>query len=275
MRQVFIWIGKQWWTLQRFGMTPTKVANRITNRAEPKTVCISIPKSGTHLIERILCLHPKLYRPVLPTLNPSNLVKFGGLQSIVSKWRPGQVLMTHLYHNLEAATIIRKHGIKCLLMIRDPRDIIISTIFYVEKKPKHHLYNALTKQKTFREKMFLLINGCEFEHIPPYNQYLHRFTDWLDEDCFVIRFEDLVGSVGTSNNSVHTIMEIYSYLGMNIDIKQAEKISEEMVSAKSPTFRKGKTQQWKKFFDEETKQLFKNTMGDILIRLGYENNHNW
>ncbi len=39
---------------------------------------------------------------------------------------------------------------------------------------------------------------------------------------------------------------------------------------KSPTFRSGKTGEWKKHFTDEHKRIFKDAAGDLLTRLGYE-----
>ena len=44
---------------------------------------------------------------------------------------------------------------------------------------------------------------------------------------------------------------------------------------KSPTFRSGKTGEWKKYFKDEHRQVFKQVAGDLLVRLGYESNYDW
>jgi len=44
---------------------------------------------------------------------------------------------------------------------------------------------------------------------------------------------------------------------------------------KSPTFRSGKTGEWKKHFTEDHKKIFKDVAGDLLVRLGYEKNSDW
>jgi sulfotransferase 6B1 len=44
---------------------------------------------------------------------------------------------------------------------------------------------------------------------------------------------------------------------------------------KSPTFRSGKTGEWKKHFTDEHKKIFKEVAGDLLIKLGYEKDNNW
>jgi len=42
------------WDLERFGLTPGKLVAHVINRTEPRVVVISVPKAGTHLVERIL-----------------------------------------------------------------------------------------------------------------------------------------------------------------------------------------------------------------------------
>ena len=45
--------------------------------------------------------------------------------------------------------------------------------------------------------------------------------------------------------------------------------------ARSPTFRSGKTGEWKQRFTAEHKRQFKQAAGDLLIRLGYEKDNEW
>jgi hypothetical protein len=44
---------------------------------------------------------------------------------------------------------------------------------------------------------------------------------------------------------------------------------------KSHTFRSGKTGGWKQHFTDEHKSLFKDVAGDLLVKLGYEENNDW
>ena len=44
---------------------------------------------------------------------------------------------------------------------------------------------------------------------------------------------------------------------------------------KSPTFRSGKVGKWRESFNEEHKSIFKETAGDLLVRLGYEQSNDW
>ncbi len=45
--------------------------------------------------------------------------------------------------------------------------------------------------------------------------------------------------------------------------------------SKSPTFRSGKTGEWKNHFTDEHKKIFKDVAGDLLIKLGYEKDNDW
>jgi Sulfotransferase domain len=40
-------------------------------------------------------------------------------------------------------------------------------------------------------------------------------------------------------------------------------------------YRKGVAGDWKNFFTERDKQIYKEEAGELLIRLGYENDHDW
>jgi hypothetical protein len=44
---------------------------------------------------------------------------------------------------------------------------------------------------------------------------------------------------------------------------------------KSHTFRSGKTGGWRGHFTDQHKKLFKDVAGDLLVRLGYEENNDW
>ena len=54
-----------------------------------------------------------------------------------------------------------------------------------------------------------------------------------------------------------------------------EALEESINPKKSPTFRSGKTGEWKKYFTDEHKKIFKDIAGDLLIKLGYEKDNDW
>src|SRR5688572_2400184 len=111
------------WTLQRFGMTPGKLRHRAFDRSAPTVFCDSIPKAGTHLLERALCLHPRLYRKVRPTVGDGNVVRWHGLDGVLDGLRPGQVVVSHLSFQPGYPRVLDAHGVASVFLVRDPRDI--------------------------------------------------------------------------------------------------------------------------------------------------------
>ena len=89
-----------------------------------------------------------------------------------------------------------------------------------------------------------------------------------------LHFEDLIHARAA------TLTRIADHLLVRAPIPTSrEKIIDALESSinptKSPTFRSGKTGEWKKHFTEEHKKIFKEAAGDLLIRLGYEKDGNW
>lgn len=259
------------WTFQRFGLTPRKVAARITNRNEPKIICVTLPKAGTHLLERALCLHPRLYRKIIPTLDEGNIQRWDGLETLLTRLRPGQVLVSHLQFRPEYAELFRGHNVKCLFLVRDPRDVVVSQVFYLTAQRSHrhhHLFAALSDVK---ERLHTAIVGDEAEELLSIRQRLAGFEGWLQACDYVVRFEDLIGPMGGGELEAQhkTLSSIYRAVGLEPTSELLDTLVEGVFSTASPTFRKGGTGQWRRHFDGELLHLFDTTVGDLLGRYGY------
>jgi len=88
-------------------------------------------------------------------------------------------------------------------------------------------------------------------------------------------FEDLVEKQGLSLDKILDHIESGSFKIPVSRDKAKAVIIEAIQPKKSPTFREGKAGKWRDYFSEEHKQLFKDIAGDLLIRLGYEENNDW
>ena len=69
-------------------------------------------------------------------------------------------------------------------------------------------------------------------------------------------------------------LKIANALNLKVTDKYLLRIFNESFGTGS-TFRTGTTGNWKKYFSEEDKTLFKQLLGDVLIELGYEKDYNW
>jgi len=101
------------------------------------------------------------------------------------------------------------------------------------------------------------------------------YLGWLDQPSVQrIHFEDLINDRAATLN--HIIDRFIASVPLEAPRRLIfESLESSINPSRSPTFRSGKTGEWKRQFTEEHKQIFKNVAGDLLIRLGYEKDDNW
>ncbi len=101
------------------------------------------------------------------------------------------------------------------------------------------------------------------------------YLGWLDQSSVMkIHFEDLV------NDRTMTLNRIINHFLARVPLQTSRKLILESLESsinpkRSPTFRSGKTGEWKKHFTEEHKKIFKEVAGDLLVKLDYEKNNDW
>jgi hypothetical protein len=257
-------LARQLWTAQRFGLTPRKLAGRAARSGPPSVLIVSLPKAGTHLVERAVCLHPRLYRQFRPTLNPEN-VGPEGLEGILRTLRPGQVAVAHLPFDPAYSPL----PVKTLFAVRDPRDIAVSLAHYIESRGDHPLHFAYSERPDERSRIELAILG-DAEARPPapsLESLLAGFAGWLDTAALVVRFEDLIGGRGGGDDDAQarTLREIYDHVGVELP----PGLGTRLFSSASPTFRKGQIGGWRRSFDPELEGLLEREAGRWMEVYGY------
>ena len=101
------------------------------------------------------------------------------------------------------------------------------------------------------------------------------YLNWLDQPSVMkIHFEDLIHDrAGTLNRIIgHFLARVPLRTDRDLLLGSLEN---SINPNKSPTFRSGKTGEWKKHFTDAYKKIFKDVAGDLLIRLGYEKDNDW
>jgi len=273
-----------------------KLAQRLRFVSQPQDLPIllgiSFPKSGTHLLDQILLGFSNV-APYVKRLH-SFYAEYEGESGIkrapeqAIRWldslRPCDVASAHLFARPEAIARV------CLSLIegspkfipyfifRDPRDVVVSHVFYVTEMESRHVHHEYYQAlPDFNARLEVSILGrpdldIEFPNIAD------RFTPylgWLDHpEVLTIHFEDLI------NARAATLTSIMDHFLARTPLQVARQLILDSLEAsinptKSPTFRSGKTGEWKKHFTEEHKRIFKDAAGDLLIRLGYEKDNDW
>jgi hypothetical protein len=261
------------WTLQRFGLTPSRLAHRLSDRGAPRVLSISLPKAGTHLLERAVCLHPRLHRKMLATVWPEALERWHGLSGLLDTLSPGQVIVAHLPFEPDYPAALEAGGVRALFLTRDPRDIVLSQAHYAVQKPDHPFHQAFAGQSDLRGRVRVAIDGDPASGLPSIGDRLERYEGWLHGAAETVRFEDLIGPNGGGDASRQrdVVERIYRHLQLDIDGALVDRVCGELFSDASPTFRKGAIGGWRERFDEELTERFSARVSDERLRAyGYE-----
>lgn len=224
-----------------------------------KIIITSIPKCGTHLVDKCVGL--------LTKKNNSNLlVTFVQENQLIKFDENKEYLVSHVSCYLLAKSNIKNQKYKCLFIYRDPRDQIVSDIFW---DIRNETKNKVVIETPFKDRLKSKIEGIV-------NLY-KRFTPWLKEQyCYSMKFEDLIGQKGGGDDIVQrkVINEICKYLELKCNKKLIDHCINNLFGG-THTFREGKIGGWKKYFLPEHVTLFKEQAGQLLIDLGYEKDLNW
>ncbi|RJP47685.1 MAG: hypothetical protein C4583_16170 [Anaerolineaceae bacterium] len=252
----------------------------------PILLGISFPKSGTHLLDQILLGFSKV-APYAKRVH-SFYAEYEGetgrkrapeqALTWLDSLHPLDVASAHLFARPEAASRVTGGGFVPYFIFRDPRDVVVSHVFYVtemEARHVHHDYYQSLPDFDARLKVSILGRPDSEIEFPNIAARFAPYLGWLDHpEVLTIHFEDLI------HERIATLTRIMEHLLVRAPIPAPrEKILDALESSinptKSPTFRSGKTGEWKKYFKDEHKRTFKDAAGDLLIRLGYEKTNDW
>jgi hypothetical protein len=163
-------------------------------------------------------------------------------------------------------------------LYRDPRDVVVSHVFYVTEMESRHVHHAhYASLPDFDSRLSVSILGrpeldIEFPNIA---RRFEPYMAWLDRpEVLKIHFEDLVLAMERTLDSIIDRLLARVPLKLPGDVIRAA-LEGSINPRRSPTFRSGKTGEWKRHFTEKHKTQFKSCAGDLLQRLGYEQNGQW
>jgi len=252
----------------------------------PVLLSISFPKSGTHLLDQILLGFSKVapfslrLHSFYAEYEGESGLKHAPEQALdwLDSLRPRDVASAHLFARPEAIDRLIRPRFVPYFIFRDPRDVAVSHVFYVtdmEARHVHHDYYASLPDFDARLKVSILGRPELDIEFPNIADRFASYLGWLDHpEVMKIHFEGLV------NDRAATLNKIIDHFIARVPLTVPHKIILDSLESsinpsKSPTFRSGKTGEWKKLFTPEHKRVFKDVAGDLLIRLGYEEDNEW
>lgn len=259
----------------------------------------SLPKGGTHLLVRMLEQLPGLHRVRLqlssmtyeafrpvgdePTV-PVGVVSLcecsqSKIRSQLARLPVNCFITSHISHSEVFGALLRDLDMRMVTMVRDPRDVALSSARYLTVQQSHRLHRyfmALSED----DRILACIRGVTVDGrmlYPGVRCATERVLGWAtDPRVCMTRFEDLVGPLGggTGEQQKRTIADIASHIGVLLDDGRIELLGNQIFGG-SATFHKGQIGAWREAFSSAHCDAAKEEFGDLLIRLQYEDDDDW
>lgn len=241
----------------------------------------AIPKAGSHLLIQVLLGLTEIGPFVDPGFPPIN--RFEGNTRLelperiqeLNRMRSGEIRYGYAACREPFLSAITGPGKASVFIYRDPRDQLVSHVFYAkdihEGHGMHDYYNNVLT--SMEERLNVAIEGCKLPGLglpTVWERYAEHFGWFERDDVLCVKFEDLI------LNRDRTLGELLDYIesfGVDFTISRPQAIEilgQTIKPQKSGTFRKGQPGNWQEHFTEENKRRFKAVAGDLLTRLGYE-----
>lgn len=235
------------------------------------TYPLTVQKSGTHLLKKILDLF------AINWVKERQNIHLGGIYKELINGKPYSKLI--------------KKNRKYFVLYRDPRDCVVSQIFYKMKPAQSHSvknWKQLTKYSIDQ----LISKSLRFEKVregrigsyaePLFNslKLALKIKKTANPNQMILRFEDLIPEfAGGPPDEVR--FKVFRSICHHAGVEASdEKVKEVMLKCwgGTKTFRDSgekKVGQWKKYFTDENVKLFHRKYNYLLLGLGYETNPNW
>jgi sulfotransferase 6B1 len=267
-----------------------KAMQRIRFRSHPNDLPvllgISFPKSGTHLLDQILLGFAKVapYARRLHSFYAEYEAESGRKRSPgqalawMDSLRPGDIASAHLFARAEVMKRACSPVFVPYFIYRDPRDVAVSHVFYVTDMEVRHVHHDYYQSlPDFNARLTISILGRDNSNIefPNIADRFAPYLGWLAEPSVMkIHFEDLIHDRARALNRIidHFLAHVPLQAPRELILDSLES---SINPGRSPTFRSGKTGEWRKFFTEDHRRIFKDVAGELLVRLGYEEDQNW
>ena len=246
----------------------------------------SKPKSGSHLLLQILNGFTQIMPYTYVAAEPVRTIRIDGGRRTVDEVAAdlgriprGVIGWGYVEASIENVSLLCQPGRVNYFIYRDPRDMLVSQVFFATEMHEEHGMHAFYKSlPDFEERLKVAITGIDrygLKMVSVKQRYEGVFQ-WLEQPgVMCLRFEDLINN---RDDTLNAMLDVVEKTGYKIPMPR-EKALGVLVKAiqpkKSHTFRSGKTGGWREYFAKEHKALFKDVAGDLLVRLGYETTNNW
>ncbi|MDD2923479.1 MAG: sulfotransferase domain-containing protein [Anaerolineales bacterium] len=274
--------------LRPFGKTAQSILRwrRFSFNDAPPVFGNSKPKSGSHLLLQILNGFTQIMPYKYVEADPIRTIKKDGgrrtedaIAADLQNVPQGVIGWGYVDATPKNVAVLCQPNRVNYFIYRDPRDMLVSQVFFATdmhiEHGMHAYYNSLPD---FGARLNVAITGIDRDGLKMVSvkERYEGVFQWLQQKyAMCIRFEDLINNRDATLNAMLDAVENIGYKIPTPREKSLSVLVEAIQPKKSHTFRSGKTGGWKSHFTEEHKNLFKDVAGDLLAKLGYEENNDW
>jgi len=237
----------------------------------------AMAKSGSHILAQFLAGLESIAPLVFTDHHPLRTLDEAGRRrptsdvlAALDRLGPGDIGWGYLPDDQAYLDWAGRCNVIGFFTYRDPRDKIVSHVLYaMDIHPGHAMADYYRKLESMEVRVDATIRGVPglVEDVrTTYESYL----GWLDHAQFMpLRFEDLIEQ---QDQTVGRMLEYMQARGVALAIEREAAIRlllRAMAPDHSPTFRAGRTGDWRGHFTAANQQTFDEVAGDLLERLGY------
>ena len=268
------------------------------NQGIPPVLVTSIPKAGTNLVESTLRLFPGMKEMKGLSLNarlryhPFNWIPVSRAEKcLVGVARPQEVTLSavalalrfirrqryalaHLPFDERVARLTHRFGIRVIVVVRDPRDILVSSVHHALGRSNHFMHETIASYPTFESRARALLDGgvtLKGERYLGMSEQIRLMLGWSSSpEVLTIRFEDLVGARGGGSAEAQKtcLRALSQHLNAGLGEAELEEISGALYGM-GRTFRRGAIGEWQAQFSPALSAEFDRVAGEALDLLGY------
>jgi hypothetical protein len=246
----------------------------------------SKPKSGSHLLLQVLNGFTQIMPYRYVDADPIRTIEKDGGRKTVDRIADnlravpqGVIGWGYVEASPENVVVLCQPNRVNYFIYRDPRDMLVSQVFFAtDMHEEHGMHDYYKSLPDFGARLNVAITGIDRDGLKMVSvkQRYEGVFQWLEQKhVMCIRFEELINNRDATLSAMLDEVEKTGYKIPTPREKALSVLVDAIQPKKSHTFRSGKTDGWKQQFTDEHKKLFKDVAGDLLVRLGYENNNDW
>lgn len=242
-----------------------------------------LPKSGTTWVEKMLSSFPGFHEILIPEVAAHEL-RTGGSHdfelpdAMFDRFR-GMLALTkmHVHGSPHNAGVLRRAGVRYVVLFRDLRDVAVSNYFYVRNTPwhpEHPNYRGLGVGEGLevfaRRTLPAYASWVRSWHAnrDPARSLVLRYEELLTDDIGSLRRMAALFDLPAGEEQLRAIVERNSFKAMSGGRERGQE-------SDASFQRKGQAGDWRNHFTPGVARVYKGLIGDFLVEFGYEKGLDW